>query len=185
MTTCKHCNTELNENDFVTIDRHGNDICESCEQSAWDYHQTVTVVEDGEAVKYIWCDEFGFRSAEYFEEESPRGVDGFKYTRTDGWRGYWSPEIADGYVDVASGWTTGRYDDVRWKHKFNDLCDLILTGDIHCPVPVVFSFALTSNVFSVSADIIVRKRDVEAFEDWLIQEAGFEDGIEEIREALR
>ena len=183
----------MNDNDFSTqsgftptmaIDRHGEVICESCEQSAWDYHQTVTVVEDGEITKYIWCDEFGFRTAEYFEQDSPYGVEGFKYTRTDAWRGYWSPEIAEGYIDVASGWTTGRYSDVPWKHRFNDLCDMILSGDIECPVRVVFSFALTSNVFSVCADVIVRERDVKAFEDWLIQEAGFESGIEDIRESL-
>lgn len=181
METCKHCNEE---SEYTLFDVNGEPICESCEQNAWNHHQSVFVCEDGESKKFIWCEEMGWRSAEYFEQEEPSGVETWKYVRTDGWRGYYAPILKDGYTDIASGWVTGRYDDVRYKHTFNDLYDRIIEGEIDCPFRVIFAFGLTSNVFSVTGDVIVRESDAEKFGEWLIAEAGLENGIDDLQSAL-
>lgn len=182
-TICACCEQEINENDGIYYTQDDKPYCESCESGAWDYSNTVVECHQGENTRYIWCAEFGFRHTEYWEEVNPDGVDGFKYIRTDGWRGYWDPVIAEGYTTLASGWSTGRWDDVAYKHKFNDLVEGIHQGELECPCKVIFAFGLTSNVFSVASDVIIREKDLEAFQEWLCQEAGIT--IEELQNSLR
>jgi hypothetical protein len=181
---CHSCKEPIGENDFIAITLDGESICESCEGSAWDYCCTAIATQNGEITKYEWCSEFGFRDMKYYDSlEEIEGLDGFKYVRTDGWRGYWDSVVADGYTTLASGWSTGRYDDVAYKHKFNDLVDNILDGTLECPYQIIFAFGLTSNVFSVSSDVIIRESEVEAFTNWLSAEAGIT--IEELERSLK
>ena len=182
-TKCSHCERELDENDFCTFDKDGNDVCESCESDAWNYANSVITIHGEDKKSYLWCEAFGFREREYFEEESPNGVDGFKYVRTDAWRGYWDVEIAHGYTTLASGWATGSYSDVPWKHAFNDLVDRIQEGELQPPVELIFAFGLTSNVFSTSTDVIVRECDLKTLTMWLTLVAGI--SIEELEQALK
>lgn len=182
-THCSQCNCELTEDDFIAYSKSDEVYCESCEQSAWDYSNSVLVVKDGETKKYIHCTEFGFRDAEYWAESSPNGVADFKYVRTDGWRGYHDPVIEDGYTTLASGWSTGRYSDVAYKHKFNDFVDQIAEGEIECPFELIFAFGLTSNVFSVSSDVIIRTKDLDAFTEWLAEYTGY--SVEDLEYSLK
>jgi hypothetical protein len=182
-TKCTSCEAEINENDFVALTQDGEEYCESCEQNAWEYPNTIYTMKNGEKTKYLWCSPFGFRNAEYWEEESPNGVEGFKYHRTDGWRGYWDTEIQKGYIPLASGWSTGKWSDVAYKHTFNDFVDDILDGTIECPYELIFSFALTSNVFSVSSDVIIKESDLDSFTEWLIQETGY--NVDDLKKALK
>jgi hypothetical protein len=180
---CASCSEEIGENDFIAINLKGESICESCEQNAWEYACSVITSHHGEIKKYRWCEEFGFRDAEYWEESDPNGVSGFKYVRTDGWRGYWDVVIAEGYTTLASGWSTGRWDDVSYKHGFNDLVENIQDGTLECPYELIFAFGLTSNVFSISSDVIIRESDIEKFSQWLVEEAGL--SIEELQSTLK
>jgi hypothetical protein len=181
---CSSCSEEYTENDFEAINLKGESLCESCEGSAWEYCCTAIVKQNGEVNKYEWCSEFGFRDLKYYESlEEIEGLDGFKYVRADGWRGYWDSVVADGYTTLASGWSTERYDDVPYKHKFNDLVDNILGGSLECPYQIIFAFGLTSNVFSVASDVIIRESEVEAFTKWLSAEAGIT--IEELERSLK
>lgn len=181
---CASCQAEIDtDRDGSYITRSGEEICESCEQSAWEYPCQVIEVVGGESTKYLWCSEFGYRNAEYFEEAEVEAIPEFKYVRTDGWRGYWDVVLGSGYKSIASGWSTGYYDDVQYKHLFNDLCDQIMEGEVFPPVKVYFAFAPTSNVFSTSSDIIIREADEEAFIGWLSDEMGIE--IEDVKKALR
>lgn len=179
---CKHCESVIEENDFYTDDKNGDPVCESCEQSAWGYANTVVVYNLSEKQTFKWCDEFGFRD-DYWEERNPKAVSGFKYVRTDGWRGYWDVIIADGYKTVAFGWSTGRWDDVPWKHLFNDFCESISEGEVECPFELTFAFGLTSNVFSVSSDIIIKESEMDSFLEWMSAELGY--GAEELNNALK
>lgn len=180
---CASCNKEIGENDFVAINCKGESICESCEQNAWDYSCSVIKSQHGTICNFQWCEEFGFRDTQYWGERQPNGVDGFKYIRTDGWRGYWDVVIAEGYTTLASGWATGRWDDVSYKHGFNELVENIQDGTLECPYELIFAFGLTSNVFSISSDVIIRKSDIENFSEWLVEEAGL--SIEDLQSALR
>jgi hypothetical protein len=182
-TLCSCCKKEINEDrDPVYFTQSGEVYCEGCESDAWQYANTVIVCKDGENRKYIWCQEFGFRDTEWWEEASPNGVERFNYVRTDGWRGYWDTIVEDGYTTLASGWSTGRWSDVPWKHKFNDFVDSIADGEVECPFELIFSFGLTSNVFSTSSDVIIRESKLEAFTEWLAEEMG--TTLEEIRHSL-
>jgi hypothetical protein len=182
LCTCSSCGNEITENDFVAINLAGESLCESCESSAWEYTNKVLVAHEGELTSYEWCSDFGFRDLEYYEQSDPDGVDGFTYHRIDGWRGYWEPEISKGFIDVASGWSTGRYDDVSWKHKFNDLMSDIQQGELSCPCKIVFVFGLTSNVFSASTDVLIKETELEKFTNWLQDEAGLT--IEDLKQSL-
>lgn len=181
-TKCASCEAEITENDFVAITIDGKDLCESCEQSSWEYANTVVTVKGYETKKYLWCQDFGFRDAENWDDESPNGVNGFKYIRTDGWRGYWDVEIDDRYTNIANGWSTGRWSDVAYKHSFNDFVEQIQGGEVYCPFELIFSFALTSNVFSVTSDVIILTRDVDAFNEWIADELGLT--VEDLQSAL-
>jgi len=183
LCTCPSCGIQLDENDFVAINLEGESLCESCESSAWQYTNKVLVAHEGEISSYEWCSDFGFRDREYHEQCDPEGVDGFTYHRTDGWRGYWQPEISKGFIDVASGWATDSYDDVPWKHKFNALVDNIQSGELSCPYKIVFVFGLTSNVFSTSTDVLVKESELEKFTTWLQDEAGL--SIDDLKQSLR
>ena len=178
---CKHCKSVIEENDFYAYDKNSDPVCESCEQSAWGYANTVVVYNLSEKQTFKWCDEFGFRD-DYWEERNPKAVSGFKYVRTGGWRGYWDVIIADGYKAVASGWSTGSWSDVPWKHLFNDFCEKISEGEVECPFELTFAFGLTSNVFSVSSDVIIKESEMDSFLEWMSAELGY--GAEELNNAL-
>lgn len=182
-TKCACCEAEITENDFICYTLDDQPYCESCEGEAWNYANTVVTTQNGESKKYIWCAEFGFRDAEYWEESDPNGVSGFKYVRTDAWRGYWDVEIAEGYTALASGWSTGRWSDVSYKHRFNDFVDQIGQGEVECPFEIIFAFGLTSNVFSVSSDVIIKTRELDSFTEWLAGEMGME--VDDLESALR
>ena len=181
--TCSSCQTEINtDNDFYRYNRKDEILCESCEQSAWEYSNTVVTVKDGEVKTYRWCDDFGFVDTEYWESAELDSVTGFEYVRTDGWRGYWNAQIGEGYKVVANGWSTGKWDDVAYKHDFNDFVEQIGKGELECPFELIFAYGLTSNVFSVASDVVIKEEDFEAFSEWIAQEAGLT--LEDLRDAL-
>lgn len=183
ITICSCCEQEINENYGIHYTQDDKPVCDRCEGEAWNYASSVLVTKNGETKKYLWCSDFGFRDAEWWEDRSPNGVKGFKYVRTDAWRGYWDPIVEDGFITLASGWSTGNYDDVSWKHAFNDFVDEIAQGNAECPFEVIFAFGLTSNVFSVASDIIIRTRDLEAFTEWVAEETGYT--ITQLQKALK
>ena len=181
---CASCQAEIDidrEHSYITLS--GEEVCESCEQSAWEYPCQVITTLRGEVDKYIWCQDFGYRDTEYYEEAHSEAIPRFKYVRIDGWRGYWDVELGSGYTQLASGWSTGDWDDVPWKHKFNRLVDAVLEGRLECPYEIVFAFAPTSNVFSTSSDVICRESEVEAITEWLCEEAGIT--IDELKQSLK
>jgi hypothetical protein len=177
---CASCSQEIGE--FIAVSLKGELICESCEQNAWDHPCSVITSHHGEIKRYRWCEMFGFRDAQHWENSDPNGVSGFKYVSTDGWRGYWDVVIADGYTTLASGWSTGIYYDVSHKHGFNNLVENIQDGTLECPYELIFAFGLTSNVFSLSSDVIIRESDIEDFSKWLVEKAGL--SIEELQSTL-
>jgi hypothetical protein len=177
---CAACGCDIEYGNSY-IDEDGADVCESCEANAWNYANTVVVISDGEVTKFLHSS-MGWREAEYFEQESPDAVEKFEYKSTDGWRGYHQPVLADGYVTLADGWSTGNYSDVPWKHKFNNFVSELASGEKVCPVDVTLAYGLTSNVFSVSTDIIVASGDVDEFTAWVANEMGY--SVDDLQAAL-
>lgn len=89
------------------------------------------------------------------------------YTRTDGWRGYYTARpVGDDWYEARSGWTTGDWGDSvsNGKRNVNEWMERLITGqEEECPVEVVVIFDPTSNVFSTSVGIWVHDEDEEAF----------------------
>lgn len=183
ITICACCEQEINENYGIYYTQDDKPYCESCEGEAWNYANTVVTVHLGQETRHIWCQEFGFRDTDFWYDTAPEAVTGFTYIRTDGWRGYWDTVVADGYTTLASGWSTGRWDDVSYKHKFNDLVDGIHEGTLECPYMITFAFGMTSNVFSTASDVIIKESDLEGFQNWLCNEAGIT--VEELKQSLK
>jgi hypothetical protein len=180
---CVSCEQELEENDFFAFDLKGNPVCESCEQSAWQYKNTIVSVHGNDKNIYDWCEEFGFRNRETYDEDSPSGVEGFEYVSSSAWRGYWNVIIAEGYKSIASGWSTGDYSDVPWKKAFHELTTAISDGNAEPPVELIFSFGQTSNVFSTTTDIILKESDIERFAHWVEYRIGV--SIDDLKNSLK
>lgn len=146
------------------------------------YPNTVLVIESGEIKKIHDFGIMGWRDEHYEMVDAPDGVEKLEYKSTDAWRGYHYPVIEDGYMTVADGWATGRWSDVPWKHKFNDFVDALSNGSMICPVKIVITCGLTSNVFSTSINVIIAESDFDKFNEWMVEESGM--SIEDMKSAL-
>jgi hypothetical protein len=144
-------------------------LCESCYESESQYVSTVLLYgpnypgdSDGPDRVYV-ADKFSM--SKYGDEPD---IDVRRdYTRTDGWRGYYTTKI-DGWVEVGlEGWTTGGWGDptADRKRTFNDWVESL--KDETPPVDVAVAADPTSNVFSTAITVYVQESDVETFDEWL------------------
>lgn len=169
---CTSCEEEIEEDDNTTTytTLKGEEVCEGCHESAWQYPSTcIHFSPDGEEheAEHFTAD-FG-----NLEGEMPTPVASQEWKQSDGWRGYTTWTLKPGYVVLADGWTTGYPDDsVPRKQKIADLFEEFSAGNITPPVDLWWLFGITSNVFSQVTDIVCRERDVVALEEWLKEEAG-------------
>jgi len=172
------CGYEINQ-DYDFYEYNGKDeiICDGCYESHWE--SAVMVYEfdpNEESVRRL---DYAFnldktRDVDNYDtyEGTPICIKSAGWKSTDGWRGFIDVKFADGYNSIASGWSTDRYDDVKWKWNFNDFVEQIIKGTLVPPTSVWFVFAQTSNIFSTAADIVLQKKDEKKFLKWLAQETG-------------
>lgn len=157
--------------------------CEACRES--DLGSASSIVRYGpdgkDTVRYGDCfavdAETGDEPPEWFREKfADRAWHG-----TDGWRGYHESAFRD-LEKFASGWLTG-YPDETTTHKVRaiEFSEWLNDDASETPVPFYWVFEPTSNVFSVSSDILVAEEDRDAFVAWLEQN-DFDPG--EIQEAF-
>ena len=156
-------------------------LCESCYESESQYASTVLLFgpnypgdSDGPERFYV-ADKFSM--SKYGDD--PDIEVSRDYTRTDGWRGYYTTKIA-GWAEVGlEGWTTGDWGDSTGARKrpFNEWVESL--KDEAPPVDVAVAADPTSNVFSTAITVYVPEDLVEAFEEWYGEEA-----IEVLHDAL-
>ena len=175
---CTECGYEINQDhDFYEYNGKDEIICDGCYESHWE--SAVMVYEfdpNEESVRRL---DYAFnldktRDVDNYDtyEGTPICIKSAGWKSTDGWRGFIDVKFADGYNSIASGWSTDRYDDVKWKWNFNDFVEQIIKGTLVPPTSVWFVFAQTSNIFSTAADIVLQKKDEKKFLKWLAQETG-------------
>lgn len=178
---CDCCEQEIDQDlDFWAYDRDDEILCEECYHQAMDRATVIQTwsPQDQETKKYYYPHEIGKAFNVYWEEiytdddDKHQPVEDCKWVNSSAWRGYMDVEFKDGWKDIESGWATGYWEDVSWKHKFNDLVQEIIGENSGCPVMVSIVSSLTSNVFSQATSILVRSKDEEAFLDWLENEYG-------------
>lgn len=190
---CKGCGEFFDpEYDSAYYTREGELRCFSCYEAAEQYASTVVAIlpqtEPGdvdnetlysEVITTKFDDEFTYYSLsedEIFDAEDesyPEPVKSQGYHRTDGWRGYTTFEFLEGFETVESGWVTGYPDETtRRKADIGELFESLKSGELVPPVALYWVFGITSNVFSVACDIVVRSEDREQLEAWLEECAG-------------
>lgn len=185
---CTECGQEINQDhDFYDYNAGGDIICDGCYDHHWE--SAVMVYEFDPNEESMRRLDYAFtldktRDVDNYDtfEGTPACIKGAKWEGM-GYRGYIAVDFEDGYESVANGWTTDRYDDVRWKWNFNDFMDNIIKGELIPPVEVWFVFAQTSNIFSTATDVVVRSHQVDSFMNWLADEAGLTR--DELQDALR
>ena len=185
---CTECGQEINQ-DHDFYEYNGNDeiICDECYGQNWE--SAVMVYEYDPNEESMRRLDYAFtldktRDTDNYDtfDGTPMCIKGAKWEGRGG-RGYIAVDFEDGYESVANGWTTDRYDDVKWKWDFNDFMENIIKGELLPPVEVWFVFAQTSNIFSTSTDVVVRTHQADTFLNWLADEAGLTR--DELQEALR
>jgi hypothetical protein len=187
---CDCCESEINTDMDFFREGETQTLCEECEREEWDGAMHINIFghskfEEGQT--FYYSKEFGFAN-EYFEEvygddEQSMPISGIEYVRIDGWRGYNNPIIRKEWITF-DGWSTG-YADGSLQHK-NILHDLLYDlaeehHTLYCPIWVVTG--RTSNVFSTATDIMVKKSDLQRFEDFLFDSYGVT--LDMLKESLK
>jgi hypothetical protein len=184
---CTECGQEINQdNDWYEYNSKDEIICDGCYEHHWE--SAVMVYEFDPNEESMRRLDYAFtldktRDTDNYEtfEGTPMCIKGAKWEGN--YRGYIAVDFEEGYESVANGWTTDRYDDVKWKWDFNDFMENIIKGELIPPVEVWFIFAQTSNIFSTAVDVVVRTHQSDTFLNWLADEAGLTR--DELQEALR
>lgn len=185
---CTECGQEINQDhDFYEYNSKDEIICDGCYDHHWE--SAIMVYEFDPNEESMRRLDYAFtldktRDTDNYEtfEGTPMCIKGAGWEGM-GYRGYIAVDFEEGYESVANGWTTDRYDDVKWKWNFNDFMDNIIKGELIPPVEVWFVFAQTSNIFSTAVDVVVRTHQADTFLNWLADEAGLTR--DELQEALR
>jgi hypothetical protein len=184
---CTECGQEINQdNDWYEYNSKDEIICDGCYEHHWE--SAVMVYEFDPNEESMRRLDYAFtldktRDTDNYDtfDGTPMCIKGAKWEGN--YRGYIAVDFEEGYESVANGWTTDRYDDVKWKWNFNDFMDNIIKGELIPPVEVWFIFAQTSNIFSTAVDVVVRTHQSDTFLNWLADEAGLTR--DELQEALR
>jgi hypothetical protein len=184
---CTECGQEINQDhDFYEYNSKDEIICEGCYEHHWE--SAVMVYEFDPNEESMRRLDYAFtldktRDTDNYDtfDGTPMCIKGAKWEGN--YRGYIAVDFEEGYESVANGWTTDRYDDVKWKWNFNDFMENIIQGELIPPVEVWFIFAQTSNIFSTAVDVVVRTHQSDTFLNWLADEAGLTR--DELQDALR
>jgi hypothetical protein len=94
---------------------------------------------------------------------------GMGWNQTDGWRGHTTFTPPEGWETLTYGWVTG-YPDETVGHKvtasdvFQDLTE---DSDVVAPVPILWCFGTTSNVFSTSSNVMIPEGTADEVNAWL------------------
>ena len=173
---CTECGQEINQdNDWYEYNSKDEIICEGCYEHHWE--SAVMVYEFDPNEESMRRLDYAFtldktRDTDDYDtfDGTPMCIKGAKWEGN--YRGYIAVDFEEGYESVANGWTTDRYDDVKWKWDFNDFMENIIKGELIPPVEVWFIFAQTSNIFSTAVDVVTRTHQSDTFLNWLADEAG-------------
>lgn len=180
-SVCSNCEAEVHTDaDFYVHDKKDNLLCEECHHLTFNDISTVHIYdhETCEVKRWMFNPTMGLPYNEYAEElwggdEDMMPVVDINWVSTGGWCGYYRAELKHGFTPISEGWATGRWDDVPWKHVFNDLFDAVFEDDgVYPPCDVFCVTSPTSNVFSLNTTLLVRSEDEETFVDWLTNDFG-------------
>ena len=171
---CADCNAPLTMDDVQFGELSEKPLCQDDYDSDLEYASTL-VEFSNEGKKTVIFSEHRGVEPEYGDSPSSwfTGLfatwTGRHYESLDAWRGSYNSE--KGFEDIsliASGWTTGWTDETtERKAKFNAFIGGIEEGIFDTPCPLYVLIEPTSNVFSQSVVLFVKKSDEETIKNWL------------------
>jgi hypothetical protein len=164
ITKCVGCESDIdNEGDGGRWSEiKGGEFCWNCFQSDIEHASTITYLVNGEKQRRVVVAANWIVDGEYYEDLTAKETEGINhyYTRTDGWRGYWTTTLGDDWVEVAEGmFLWGEDTDIVTMG--GTLQELHKEGVLPCEVALVAD--LTSNVFAAGCSIFVRKADLDVW----------------------
>ena len=177
--TCPSCEEIVTQEDRYYDDAQWSDIldaqvCYGCYESDMEHRSTlVAVTPDGTHKAFIGdlfiMTEHDYGAPRWVDDLLPADFKGRRYVNTDAWRGYYDmASQLQGLVKLADGWTTGWVDDTTTrKHDFNNLMKRLDTGELVPPATIYVLIEPTSNIFSVSAELLVKQSDLDTITAWL------------------
>ena len=186
--TCEDCGEQVNENNDYWGELTDATLCESCYSSDTDYASKLYLFQpDGDQFEMIFGDHNAYHGErgkiddmgvpDWIAHAWPDDWKGRKYESTGGYRGYYCTDELLDLDNVASGWCTGNWDDVRHKWDFNTFIEDLAEGNIVPPRNIYVLYEPTSNVFSVATTVLCDVGNLEAVRNW-IAELSETDGLD-------
>ncbi len=184
---CPLCGEEIKEDDetFAYPTINGDYVCINCGESETEYPSTIFKFNQGKIEQCQFTKHFGIAetaNGDFSGQEGklPEPIKSQEWIKSDGWRGYTDWKLNEGYIKVADGWITGHPDEyTRRKLELGEYFDDLVKGKITPPVPIYWVFGITSNIFSQTSCIVIKKTNKEAVAEWLEKING---GLEEFAE---
>jgi hypothetical protein len=168
---CDCCGDYFDNDQGGTYNADGEPVCEGCEESEWSSASIcVEINPNEEPVTMNFSGNLGrtiIPSHGDIQDSLPEPIKGEQWKSSGGYRGAMDVTLKDDYSSLTSGWSTGSWDDVPWKHSFNDFCKALTDETITPPATLWIILQRTSNVFSTSTDIVCRDEDMDAIIEWL------------------
>lgn len=179
--TCSCCEETYDENEvYFTYDKEDNPVCENCEQSYWESPISILkFTPAGPENKVLFAEGLGQYAIPEdgdMDYGTPEPIEEAGWVSV-GHRGSTHITYTEDYEAVLTGWTTGRYEDVRWKWAFMDFTEDLIEENIYPPFEIFIVTSATSNVFSIGVDVVIPQGKRDEFAKWLEEqtEYTFED----------
>jgi len=164
---CKICDEKIEKEDleYTWYTFSGKQVHDSCYNEQIEYASRVEKFGPGGNESTLFNEDFNFSEP---GESLPEPIKKIEWISTDAWRGYTDWKLQDGFEAVADGWVTGVPDETTSrKARLGDLFEDLKEGKIVPPIDIFWVFGITSNIFSQSSSVVVRKKDKKKLAKWL------------------
>jgi len=145
----------------------GKKACWGCYEYAEEHAEKLIEFDPNYDKEYYYLDS-KLGDLTNMEPSFPTPIKSIRYVNTDGWRGYTTWDLMDGYISLTDGWITGYPDSTTTrKMAIGEMYEKFDSDEMRPPVTMWWMFGTTSNIFSTSCSIIIAESDKEKFCEWL------------------
>jgi len=168
----KLTNEKIDPNtDTYYEDRFGDFYNEGSYEYMWENPSTIFEIGPNGVITLKFNNSFGMMDMDEDGEMSlkmPEPIKEEKWANTGGYHGHTDWVLNNGFVKYSEGWVTGYPDETtKRKAELSELYDDLRTGKLVPPVTIWWVFGVTSNIFSTSSSIIIKKKNMKKLNKWL------------------
>tara|TARA_Y100000310_G_scaffold223133_1_gene224954 strand:- start:222 stop:731 length:510 start_codon:yes stop_codon:yes gene_type:complete len=160
---CISCEEKIKE-DYYNYTSTGEVLCEGCYSD--DLNDPIATVIDNQGGKhyktnYNTFDEYGENYG--IPDKISEYLESVNYTRSDGWRGFYTGQAPKGYETVKNTWFCG-FDGANMDNLMSNLNEIIEKDTEYLSnFDYFLSILRTSNLFSSGFELYVKKDQVKEF----------------------